>query len=121
MEQIGYEEAARLIERHPVQVRKAVSHGVLTQVPTTGYRKSLVKEQVLLFKGKQLRLSSLSRDERKQWDIYRDMAEGKIDHATGDMWQSLFNPEIRKELAKDMIRAALEGVQELSPLASGKS
>ena len=65
---ITYLEAERMLGVASGTVRIAVSRGVLTLLPRQGVKQKLSREQVLLFKGKRLSLSSLDDNERKLWE-----------------------------------------------------
>ena len=81
METITYKEATKLIHRSMTGIVEAASKGTLTKVPRAGQKVLLSKEQVLLFKGKQIRLTMLSHEEMNTWmqikqEIEREVPQG---------------------------------------------
>lgn len=74
MTPITYVQASELLGMAYYTIKQAVARGALTKLPREGLEQRLVKEQVELFKGKRITLSSLSVDERTQWEQYRAMA-----------------------------------------------
>lgn len=74
MEPIYYDEAIELLDISMDTLRHGVTRRVLTPLPRQGQRQRLMKEQVLLFKGKRLSLAALSPDERQVWAKYAALA-----------------------------------------------
>jgi hypothetical protein len=121
LEQITYKEAADILGKHIVTIRDAVSHGVLTQVPSTKQKKYVIRKQVELFKGKRLWHSALNHDERKQWETYRDTALNPLGVDT----VSLVREEARKQAYEEtrsqlqpLIDMLVENFTALKPLKS---
>lgn len=75
METITYREAAKLLNCPLGTINNAVYRKVLTKAPSNSVEQRLIKDQVLLFKGKQFRSSMLSEGELKLWNEYRDLVE----------------------------------------------
>lgn len=140
MEQVTYKDAAELLGKHIVVIRDAASNGVLTQVPTTKRVKHVIKEQVLLFKGKRLSLHSLSLQEREKWEEYRDAALNPLGldtvntvrvevakqsmsvvDALASVFEEMFGPVTGVEMRSRFLHRMESGVSRYSPLASGKS
>jgi len=69
---IKYEEASNLLGVASGSLRHAVRRGVLTQLPREGVYQHVIKEQVELFRGKWLSLSSLDAKERAIWQALHD-------------------------------------------------
>jgi hypothetical protein len=74
MIQITYREAAKLLGKSLPAINVAVGRGSLTKVPSTSTIGLLIKEQVELFRGKQISIRSLTPQEQKRWEAYRDSA-----------------------------------------------
>lgn len=67
-------EAADLLGVSYATIRNAVKRGDLMRVPMAGQIQHVAKEQVLLFKGKkQIRISALSREELRIWELLADL------------------------------------------------
>ena len=81
METITYKKASQELNVTLAALTKAMNRGTLTRVPHTGKYGLLSKEQVLLFRGKQVRLSMLSHEEMNTWmrikqEIEREVPQG---------------------------------------------
>jgi len=104
---IKYIDAAKELKIHDGTIDKAVARGTLTKYPTSEGQR-LIKEQVLLFKGKQLRLSMLSKEEKKLWQEYEDFVTQslmnqfteKYSSQISEMLQVANSTEIPEELLK---------------------
>jgi hypothetical protein len=81
MEEITYQEAAELLERPYVSIRQAASRGDLTKCAGTTMPVRVLKEQVLLFKNRNITPKSLPAHERKLWEEYRRIALGETDES----------------------------------------
>src|SRR5882757_9012619 len=70
MNYVTYQQAAKLLGIDKVStIRTAANKKRLTKVPTTSMDGCLIKEQVMLFKGKkQIRYAMLSDEEKYIWD-----------------------------------------------------
>lgn len=77
MEAITYSQAAKLLGIDKVgTIRTAAMRNNLTKVPTLSQEQLVIKEQVLLFKGKkQIRMASLPDNEKALWFKYKEAAE----------------------------------------------
>ena len=67
---IGYQEAAEILDISIHTVRQAAVYNALTRLPRKGNEQKLIKEQVELFKGKRISLDSLDTDELRIWLEY---------------------------------------------------
>lgn len=72
---ITYNEAAKLINKSRSTIEKAVERDVLIKLPTTNLQQYLIKEQVMLFNRKQLRISALSENDLELWMQHKKQAE----------------------------------------------
>ena len=102
METVFYDEAAELLGISVDAIRHSVSgkRKALTVLPRQGQKQRLVKEQVMLFKGKRLSLSALSMQERKTWERYASEAYTNTLPASGEeMIRALARQEVEQQLA----------------------
>lgn len=87
---ISYHEAANLLGKGYSTVRAAVARGAITRLPSVGQEQKVIKEQVLLFKGKtQLRTGILSEQALMTWHKYNQTAMASKPLAIG---QDLYTP-----------------------------
>jgi hypothetical protein len=77
MTPINYEEASNLLGISVGTLKHAIGRGALTRLPRQGVNQLLMKEQVELFKGKRLSLSSLSNEARARWHELHDSVTRK--------------------------------------------
>lgn len=77
---ISTKEASEILEVALPRIQQAVQRGTLSKLPTYGYKLDLIKEQVLLFKGKsQIRTSMLSPIELEHWMYYKNIADKTVE------------------------------------------
>jgi excisionase family DNA binding protein len=108
MELISYEEAAKILGVSVSTVFSAASRrGVLTRVARTGRNVRLIKDQVLLFvpstgKRKRLSLETLSDEERREWQRYKDeyMSPDNLDDVIKQQVKQSVDEKVKGELAR---------------------
>lgn len=76
MELIFYSEAANLLGVKLDTLKHAVSRGELTKAGHDGRNVCLIKEQVMLFKGRRLSKSSLNTAKMLEWQRYAEASQG---------------------------------------------
>lgn len=109
MTPIFYEDASALLGISVDTLKQAIGRGVLTRLPREGRRQRLIKEQVALFRGKQLSLNSLSPDERARWNKLNTMANPPAQPTLAASFVSVAPPVLDyKQLAREMLEASLE-------------
>lgn len=70
MTPITYKEATELLNCSIGRIHTAVSQKRLAKIPSSTKEGKLIKEQVVLFKGKQIRINQLNKQEKELWDKY---------------------------------------------------
>ncbi len=113
---ITYEEASRLLEKSRAAIDKAVARKDLSKYPSTEFKQYLIKEQVLLFKGKHIRKSSLSDDERGLWYNYDSAVKNNMLHEN-----SIPNADISSQTEGDSLDLSEEANREAIELARNVS
>lgn len=75
MTPILYQDAAADLNISEDALRHGITRGVLTRLPRQGKYRHLIKEQVMLFKGKRLSYSALSVNEKIEWEYWNGVAD----------------------------------------------
>lgn len=116
MEAIYYDEAAALLGITSSALRHSVSgeRKALTLLPRQGQKQRLIKEQVLLFKGKRLSLTTLNPQERQKWYEYAAMATTEqsatieVEEIARQVTERTI--EIKDEVKDDVIKMLIEAL-----------
>ena len=113
--EIGYQEAAEILDISIHTVRQAAVYNVLTRLPRKGLEQRLIKEQVELFKDKKLSLEALNTDELRIWLEYNATVK-----PTADQYLSLLTnifstlAPLLAEIQKPEVKQSLEALIALS-------
>lgn len=115
-EKMTYGEAAIYLGIRVDSLRHAIKRGVLTPFPRQGLYRYIPAEQVRLFKGKPLALSSLTQYEGSVWERIAEQASGKPTHHTVLPYLS---PEIGlsqgERFGQNYVRGVYKGILEHNP------
>lgn len=90
METVTYIEAGKLLNREHQSIKSAVKVGTLSKYVTRDKRACLIKNQVLLFQGKnRVSLKALTSQEKAEWEKYDEIAKSGIDPDTADTKETI--------------------------------
>ena len=128
MNYVTYQQAAKLLGIDKVStIRTAANKKRLTKVPTTSMDGCLIKEQVMLFKGKkQIRYAMLSDEEKYIWDECEKNAKNlqkaqeaqKKYNITGSIIEKIFGKiEFPQEIIPILEKASPEQLKGIAYLA----
>ncbi len=110
-EKITYNQACEILGISIGTLKQAVFRNMFTRLPRQGLLAHLIKEQVVLFKGKDISFSSLTDEEIATWEKYDELVKGKTQLQLAQ--EVTISEESIKKLAK-MLRDEIIGSEEPS-------